>query len=132
MFPCPIACTEPPLNEGVLPLLVAVGVAEMIIVAVEPDCSEGRLQLTMVLVDAPPQVPEVTLAVMAVRGTPVTAELRLSVTVMLLAKSGPLLVTVYVNVAGHPASAKLPFVPTVRIPVIDRLKADPSWVTNAS
>jgi hypothetical protein len=66
----------------------------MVIVAVEPDCSVGRLQLTTALVEPPPQVPAVVLAETNVSGTPVTEEFRLSVSVMLLAKSGPLFVTV--------------------------------------
>jgi hypothetical protein len=66
----------------------------MVTVAVDPACSGGRLQLTLVLVEPPPHVPELTLVVMLVSGTPVTAVLRLAVTVTPLARSGPLLVTV--------------------------------------
>jgi hypothetical protein len=93
-LPGPIACTDPPLNDDGLPLLFAAGVAVMVTVAVEPACRGGRVQLTLVLVEPPPQVPEVTLAVILLSGTPVTNGLTLSRTVMLLARSGPLFVTV--------------------------------------
>src|SRR5579863_3465636 len=94
MLPGPITCTVPPLNKTCPPVLVDVGVAVIVTVAVEPDCSEGRLQLTTGFVDAPPHVPELTLAVTLVKATFVTVWLILAVMVMLLAKSGPLLVTV--------------------------------------
>lgn len=94
MLPAPVTCTEPPLKEPAVPLLFGVGDTTMVIVAVEPDCSEGKLQLTIALVDPPPQVPALVLADTKVSGTPVIKGLRLSKSVMLLAKSGPLLVTV--------------------------------------
>ena len=62
----------------------------MVTVAVDPAWSGGRLQLTIEFVETPPQVPELTLAELNVRGTPVTAELKLSMRVMLFARSGPL------------------------------------------
>ena len=60
----------------------------------EPACNEGRLQLMVKLVEAPPQVPAVALAETKVSGTLVTDGLRLSSNVMLVARSGPLLVMV--------------------------------------
>ena len=95
MLPGPIACTVPPLKVcGELPLVFGVGVTTTVIVAVDPDCNEGTLQLTTALVDAPPQVPDVTLAETNVNGTMVIWELKLSVTVILVAKSGPVFVTI--------------------------------------
>jgi hypothetical protein len=82
-------------NTGELPLLFAVGVAVIVTVAVDPDCSEIGPQLMPVLDDPPlPHVPEVMLAEMLVSGTPVTSVPRFAVITMLLARSGPLLVTV--------------------------------------
>src|SRR5579859_3065771 len=94
ILPGPMTCTVPPLNETCPPLLVDVGVAVIVTVAVDPDCNDGKLQLTTGFVEAPPQVPELTLAVTLVNATFVTAWLILAVIEMLLAKSGPLLVTV--------------------------------------
>jgi hypothetical protein len=95
MLPGPITCTEPPLKKACVPALFGVGVTTIVTVAVEPDCSEGRLQLTMEFVEPPPpQVPAVVLAETNVNGTIVFAGLRLSNNVMLVAKSGPVLVTV--------------------------------------
>ena len=78
MLPGPDTCTEPPLNVPGLPLLPRLGDTTMVIVAADPDCSEGRVQLTMVLVEAPPQVPAEVLAETKLSGTPVTVGLRLS------------------------------------------------------
>ena len=94
ILPCPDTCTVPPLNVAWLPLLFGLGITTIVIVAVEPDCKDGMLQLTVLAVDTPPQVPEVVAADWKVSGTPVTVELRLSVTVILLARSGPLFVMV--------------------------------------
>jgi len=93
MLPGPIACTVPPLNDACAPVLLAVGVNTIVTVAVEPAWSVGRLQLmTVLVVETPLQVPPMMLAVTGVRGTPVA--LKLSVIVIPLARSGPLLVTV--------------------------------------
>jgi len=64
MFPGAIACTVPPLKfTGEFPLLLAVGVAVMVTVAVDPDCSEIGPQLMLVLEEVPaPHVPELMLA----------------------------------------------------------------------
>ena len=60
----PVTCTAPPLKVVALPLLLAVGVAVMVIVAVEPACRDGIRQVTLVVVaPLPLHVPEVTLAV---------------------------------------------------------------------
>ena len=93
MLPGAETCTVPPLNACELPVVLPVGVTTMVTVAVEPACKDGRLQLTIAFVLPPPHVPELEVAELNVSGTPVTAELRLSVTVMLFARSGPLLVT---------------------------------------
>ena len=62
----------------------------MVTVAVDPAWREGSVQLTMALLETPPHVPELTLAETNVRGTPVTLELKLSIKVILFARSGPL------------------------------------------
>src|SRR5215472_4035925 len=93
MLPALMTCTVPPLKVAWLPLEFDVGVITMVTVAVEPACSEGRVQLTTELVETPPQVPELVLADTKVTGTPVIEGLRLSVSVRLVARSGPLLVT---------------------------------------
>lgn len=96
MLPGPITCTVPPLKlPPSLPLLLAVGVTTIVMVAVDPDCSDIGPQLTpppveLLLV----QLPELMLAELNVTGTIVAAELRSSVTVIPLAKSGPLFVSV--------------------------------------
>src|SRR5579884_1044182 len=98
MFPCPSACTVPPLKNttplALLPLL-DVGVAVIVTVAVDPACKETGPQVMLVFVDPPPpQVPELMLPLTFVSGTPVTWELRFADTTMLLAGSGPLFVSV--------------------------------------
>ena len=58
MLPGALICTVPPLKDsGEVPLGLALGTTTMTTVAVEPDCSEGRLQLTRKFALAPPQVP---------------------------------------------------------------------------
>jgi len=96
IFPCASACTVPPLkNTGELPLVLAVGVAVIVTVAVDPDCSEIGPQLMLLFAEpAAPQVPELMLALTLVMGTPVTCELRLAVITIPFARSGPLFVTV--------------------------------------
>ena len=66
----------------------------IVTVAVEPDCSELMVQLTLVPLAPPPQVPDVAVAESNVTGTPVDASEMSSVTTTPVAKSGPLLVTV--------------------------------------
>ena len=96
MLPGAMACTVPPLkNSGDAPLLSAVGVAVMVTVAVDPDCSEIGPQLKLVLADPPLlQVPVLMLPEILVSGTWVTEGLKLPVITMLLAGSGPLFVIV--------------------------------------
>src|ERR1700745_3145736 len=95
MLPCAVTCTVPPLKDcGEVPLALALGTTTMTTVAVEPDCSEPRLQLTTKFVVAPPHVPVLAVADTNVSGMPVTAGLKLSVTAMLFARSGPLFVIV--------------------------------------
>ena len=64
IFPGAIACTVPPLKfTGKFPVLLAVGVAVMVTVAVDPDCSEIGPQLMPVLEEFPaPHVPELMVA----------------------------------------------------------------------
>ena len=71
-----------------------VGVTLITTVAVEPDCNEGIGQLMVPFDETVPQDCEEELADTNVTGTPVTDELKLSVTTMLFARSGPLLVIV--------------------------------------
>src|SRR5579862_9264774 len=93
LFPGPSTCTEPPLNDsGDVPFWF--GITTTVTVAVEPDCKEGIVQLITALVDTPPQVPAVVLAETKVKGTNVYWELKLSVSVTLVARSGPLFVIV--------------------------------------
>ena len=74
MLPNPETCTVPPLNDsGELPLEFGVGVTTIVTVAVDPDCRDGRLQLTIAFVVTPPHVPELMLAETKVNGTPVTS-----------------------------------------------------------
>src|SRR4051812_38555369 len=94
MLPDAMASTVPPLNVSGLPSLFAVGVAIMVTVAVEPDCNDGRVQLTLEFAETAPQLPAVTLGVMLVKGTCVSVEFKFAVTLMLFARSGPLFVTV--------------------------------------
>ena len=95
MFPGANAVTVPPLKDAPLPLLLAVGVAVMVRVAVDPDCSEIGPQLILTFVVAPlPHVPELMLPLMFVSGMKVTPGLMSAVMVILLARSGPLLVIV--------------------------------------
>src|SRR5579872_1861374 len=97
MLPGPITCTVPPLKlPPSLPvLLLAVGVTTIVMVAVDPDCSDIGPQLTLPLVELLlVQLPELMLAELNVSGTIVAAELRSSVTVIPLARSGPLFVSV--------------------------------------
>jgi hypothetical protein len=100
-----MACTVPPLKAApevfaqvvlfVLPVDVGVGLTTIVTVAVDPDCREIGPQLTPPPVElAPVHVPEVMLAETKVSGTIVAAALRLSVTVIPLARSGPLFVSV--------------------------------------
>ena len=97
MLPGPIACTVPPLkNTGEVPLRFAVGVAVIVSVAVDPDCSEIGPQLMLGFVEplplhvpAPFRVPETLLSCALV-----VDALKSAVTTMLLARSGPLFVTV--------------------------------------
>src|SRR5215470_5626335 len=77
--------TAPPLK-----LPAVVGVTVIVIGAVEPDCSGAIAQTRLTFPEVCVQ-PEVELKV---TGTPVTEGLRLAVTVMFVATSGPLLVTV--------------------------------------
>ena len=89
----PVATTVPPLKVASPP--VAVGATTMVIVAVEPDCRDGILQITLVVVEPPLQVPlGEALAETKVSGTSVTLGLKLSVTEMFVARSGPPLVRV--------------------------------------
>ena len=73
MLPGPMACTVPPLKKmGEFPLLLGLGVAVMVTVAVDPDCKEIGPQLMLVLDELPfPQVPALTVALTFVRGIPV-------------------------------------------------------------
>jgi hypothetical protein len=89
MLPAAITCTVPPVKPWGIPVALPVGVTTIVTVAVDPAWREGKLQLTMTLVETPPHVPELTLAELNVRGTPVTLELKLSIRVMLFARSGP-------------------------------------------
>jgi len=94
MLPGAINCTVPPLKNWESPEALPVGVTTIVTVAVDPAWREGKLQLTMAFVETPPQVPELTLAETNVRGTPVTLEFKLSIRVMLFARSGPLFWTI--------------------------------------
>jgi hypothetical protein len=89
-----LARTAPPLKVAAFPLLLAVGVNTIVIVAVDPDCNCGIVQETLVEIEPPEHCPEVALAETKVRGTIVVVGLRSSVTVMVFAGSGPLLVNV--------------------------------------
>ncbi len=88
------ATTLPPLKVAAPPSALGVGVNTIVTVAVEPDWSDWILQETLVEVEPPLQVPEVALAETKVTGTTVVLGLMSSVTVMFVARSGPLLVTV--------------------------------------
>ncbi len=80
--------TAPPLK-----LPAVVGVRTMVTVAVEPDCSDVIVQTAVLFpVAVWLQLPDVAVAEFKVTGTPVA--LRLSVTVMFVARSGPLFVMV--------------------------------------
>ena len=96
MLPGAMACTVPPLNDcGEDPLALIVGVAVIVTVAVEPEGSEIGPQLILVEVDPEPHVPELIVADTAVKVIPpVNCGDRLSVTTILLARSGPLFCTV--------------------------------------
>ena len=97
ILPGAMACTVPPLkNTGDVPLLFAVGVAVMVSVAVDPDCSEIGPQLMLGLMEPLPlQVPApLRLPVTFESCTPVAERLISAVITMLLARSGPLFVTV--------------------------------------
>ena len=84
------------LNDcGEDPFALMVGVAVIVTVAVDPEGNEIGPQLKFVDEDPAPQVPELIVADTAVKLIPpVYCGARLSVTTMLLARSGPLLVTV--------------------------------------
>jgi len=124
MLPGAIAEIVPPLNATEDEALTDVGVAVIVSVAVDPACNEIGPQLIPVPVLPAPQVPALMLPVMLVSGTPVAAiSARI---VMLLARSGPPFVIVYVNVAGFPAAIRLWFVPNPRTPEIEILTALPN------
>ena len=97
ILPGPMACTVPPLKDKAeLALLLAVGVAVIVSVAVDPDCKEIGPQLMLGFEDplplhvpAPLRLPETF-----DRGTCVTDVLKSAVITTLLARSGPLFVTV--------------------------------------
>jgi hypothetical protein len=95
ILPVATAITVPPLKDiefvdvlfgGVL------GVRVMVTVAVDPDCSVIGPQLMLVFEPPAPQVPALMVALTLLMGTPVW--LKLARIAMLVAKSGPLLVTV--------------------------------------
>src|SRR5215469_5075280 len=91
----PIAITVPPLKEiELVAVLLAgvLGVRVMVTVAVDPDCRVIGPQLMLVFAPPAPQVPELMLALTLLTGTPVW--LKLARIAILLARSGPLLVTV--------------------------------------
>src|SRR5437899_6816482 len=106
MLPGAMAWIVPPLkNTGDVPLLFAVGVAVIVSVAVDPDCKEIGPQLMLGFVEPLPlQVPApARLPVTFESCTPVAVRLKSAVTTILLARSGPLFVTVEVKFAGVPA-----------------------------
>lgn len=96
ILPGATACTVPPLKDnGEAPLLFGVGVAVTLTVTVAPDCSDTGPQLMLALNDPPaPQVPVLMLALTLLRGIPVACGLKSARITMLLARSGPLFVTV--------------------------------------
>ena len=79
---------------GLVPLLFGVGVTTIVTVAVEPACSDGRLQLTTALVRTAAASPGTGAGRNKCQRHTRNRWLRLSSTVMLLATSGPLLVIV--------------------------------------
>ncbi len=90
-----LALTLPPLNVPPDPFAVGVGVSTTVRVAVDPSCKLGRLQVMVVEVEPPEQVPPPVIdAETNVTGTPVVVWRISSVITMLLARSGPVLVRV--------------------------------------
>jgi hypothetical protein len=91
-----MACTVPPLKGTAEFAPLAVGVAVMVSVEVEPDCSEIGPQLILGFVDPLPlQVPApFRLPETFVSCTCVTERLKFAVITMPDARSGPLFVTV--------------------------------------
>src|SRR5579864_3616861 len=79
--------TAPPLKFPPV-----VGVTTTVILSVAPDCSEGMAQVNVVVV-APPELHVPGLAFMET-GVTFASPIKFAVTVMLLARSGPLLVMV--------------------------------------
>src|SRR5271168_5353921 len=92
---CALALTAPPLKFADPPVLKGVGVRTMVMVAVEFACKVGMVQVTVAPVEPPLQGgEEVEAPETKVTGTNVIVELMSSVTVILVATSGPLLVKV--------------------------------------
>src|SRR6266478_4595641 len=86
-----VTVTAPPLKLNGPPDTELFGVKTTLTVAVEPDCSGGMLHCTgTVFVDGCVQVPGVALAELKATGRPS----QLSLKVMPVARSGPLLVIV--------------------------------------
>src|SRR5579864_8300913 len=88
MLPGAMAWIVPPLKNRDVPLLFAVGVAVMVSVAVDPDCSEIGPQLMLGFVEPLPlQTPApFRLPVTFVSCTPVAERLMSAVITMLLAR----------------------------------------------
>src|SRR5438445_13365652 len=105
-----------------------VGTRSIVTVAVEPDCSGAMAQTRVVLPEVWLQ-PEVDLKV---TGTIVAAGLRSAVTVMLVATSGPLLVTVYVNVTWLPALTNCCPAASEIFPVMARSAPVPTFTAKAA
>src|SRR5271154_6457885 len=92
MLFCEVTSTVPPLNCAAPP--VDAGITTSVTVAVEPDCSELITQPAVVDVEVPVQVPAVAAMDCNPSGTLVISGRRSIVTLMLFARSGPLLVIV--------------------------------------